>query len=128
MRPEASSRGATRTARRATSGAEASVRANPSWSGFERLCFTLELALERPTPRWQLWLRLREGGVDPDSARAASLRPAAEQAMASVRAELGSPLSPRERVRLRRALARFDPRVAPPYEHAERLGGAHPAR
>jgi len=104
------------------------VRAHPSWSGFERLCFALELALERPAPRWRLWLRLRECGIDPESATPVRLRPAAEREMASLRAEAGSPLSPRERVRLRRALARFDPRVAPAYEHAARIQPASPAR
>jgi hypothetical protein len=104
------------------------VRGHSPWTGFDRLCFAIELALERPTPRWPLWLRLRESGIDPERASAASLRAAAERALAAVRAELGCPLSPRERVGLRRALARFDPRIAPAYEHAERLGNVHHAR
>ncbi len=104
------------------------MRGHSPWSGFERLCFAIELALGRPAPRWPLWLHLRESGIDPERAGAASLRPAVEQALASIRAELGSPFSPQERRRLRRALARFDPRFAPAYEHAERLGSAHLAR
>jgi hypothetical protein len=84
--------------------------------GFDHLAAELSVAAGRLVPRYALWLRLRELGLDPE-------RLTREQALAFCRAGLrgflrGQQLRLSERAlrRVERAVARFDPRRPSPLE------------
>ena len=88
---------------------------------FDFLYEELSVRLGRLAPRYALWLRLREGGVDPDSlSRAEALRFSSEE-LPHFLAEHGLALEPRAARSLVRAIARHDPRVPTPAEWASRF-------
>jgi hypothetical protein len=89
--------------------------------GFDHLFAEISVGLGRLAPRYALWLRLREIGIDPESLTR-------EQSIAFCRAHLGAflrehglALGPRSARRVERAVARHDPSVRSPAEWAARL-------
>lgn len=88
---------------------------------FDHLHAELSVGVGRLVPRYALWLRLREAGLDPE-------RLSREQALGFCRrhlgaflAELGLALAPRPARRLEREIGRFDPARPTPYERAARV-------
>lgn len=88
---------------------------------FDHLFEEVSLRLGRLAPRYALWLRLREGGIDPDAlSRAEALRFSHEE-LPAVLAEHGLSLRPAAARSLARAVARYDPGVPTPAEWLSRL-------
>jgi hypothetical protein len=88
---------------------------------FDHLHAELSIGVGSVVPRYALWLRLRELGLDPETLDR-------EQALAFCRsharpflADLGFPLAPRAARRIEKALVRFDPCVPTPSELIARL-------
>ena len=88
---------------------------------FDHLHAELSIGVGSVVPRYAMWLRLRELGLDPEALDR-------EQALAFCRrhagaflAELGLPLAPRAARRIEKALVRFDPRCPTPSEVIARL-------
>lgn len=88
---------------------------------FDHLHAELSVGVGRVVPRYALWLRLGEGGLDPE-------RLTREQALAFCRlqlagwlTELGLSLASRPARRLEREIDRFDPSRPTPYERAARV-------
>lgn len=88
---------------------------------FDHLHAELSIGVGRVVPRYALWLRLRELGVDPEALdRQQSLAFCRGHARAFL-AELGLMLAPRAARRIEKALSRFDPRFPTPSEMIARL-------
>jgi hypothetical protein len=88
---------------------------------FEHLVEELSVLAGQLVPRYALWLRLHQRGLDPE-------RLGREQLLGFCRWELdaflhehGIQLSERDAQKLRRAVARHDPAVRTPYEWAARI-------
>jgi len=88
---------------------------------FDHLHAEVSVGVGRVVPRYALWLRLRESGIDPE-------RMSREQALAFCRrdlagflGELGLALARRPARRLEREIGRFDPARPTPYERAARV-------
>ena len=89
--------------------------------GFDHLFAEISVGVGRLAPRYALWLRLRELGIDPE-------RLTRTQGVAFCRAHLarflrehGMALPPRSLRRVERAVARFDPAAPTPAEWAARI-------
>jgi len=89
--------------------------------GFDHLFAEISVGVGQLVPRYALWLRLRELGIDPE-------RLVHTQAVAFCRAHLdaflrehGMALAPRAARRVVRAVARLDPAAPTPAEWAARL-------
>jgi hypothetical protein len=72
-------------------------------------------------PRWALWTALREAGCDPERLGRDELLAFCDAGLPGFVAGLGLALEPRAERRLRRRLARFDPRYPAPEEVFARL-------
>lgn len=88
---------------------------------FDHLHVEICVAVRTRVSRFALWLELREIGADPEQL-------AREDALAFCDARLerflrarGLAVRPRAKRRLRRAVARFDPRLPTPYERLAAL-------
>ena len=89
--------------------------------------FHAELSVEigKLVPRYALWLRLRDAGLDPDQVATAEVVDFFDAHLDAFLAEEGLVLAPRRRTRLRRRLERYDPAIPTPYETMQRIfGGA----
>ena len=89
--------------------------------GFDHLFAEISVAAGRLVPRYALWLRLRELGIDPEQLTR-------KQGVAFCRGHLdaflrehGMALAPRAVRRVERAVARLDPAARSPAEWAARL-------
>ena len=83
---------------------------------FDHLHAELSVGVGRVVPRYPLWLRLRELGLDPEHlGREQALGFCRDHARAFL-AEFGLPLPPRAARRLEHAVLRFDPRRPTPSE------------
>ena len=89
--------------------------------GFGHLHAEISVGVGRLVPRYALWLRLRELGVDPEEMTRA-------QGVAFCRGHLGAflrahgmQLAPRAARRVERAVGRLDPALPSPSEWAARL-------
>lgn len=88
---------------------------------FDHLHAELSVGVGSLVPRYALWLRMREAGIEPE-------RLSREQALRFCRthlsgflAELGLALGPGEGRRIERELRRFDPRRPTPCERLARV-------
>lgn len=88
---------------------------------FDHLFLEVSLAIEAPAPRYALWLGLHDLGWDPDALTREQAAAFCDGPLRRLLAERGIALAPRAERRLRRAVARFDPRVTTPEEHFARL-------
>jgi hypothetical protein len=88
---------------------------------FDPLYEELSVQLGRLAPRYALWLRLREGGLDPESLTQAEALDFSRQELPGFLAEHGLALTPRASRRLVRAVARHDPRHPTPAEWATHI-------
>ena len=88
---------------------------------FDHLYEELSVRLGRLAPRYAIWLRMRERGIDPETlSRADALRFAYEE-LPALLAEQGLRLAPADARSLVRAIARHDPRSPSPAEWASRF-------
>jgi hypothetical protein len=83
---------------------------------FDHLVLEISLAAGVRIPRYDLWLRLHELGVDPESLKAEQSLAFCSGPLAEFLAEFGLYLGPRSRRRLCRSIERFDPDVPTPDE------------
>lgn len=84
--------------------------------GFDHLHAELSVGVGTLVPRYPLWLRMREVGLDPERlSREQALRFCRRQ-LPNFLSELGLVLSQRGTRRLERAIGRFDPARPTPYE------------
>ncbi len=89
---------------------------------FDHFFEELSVSLDRLAPRYALWLRMGEAGLDPE-------RLTREGAIRFCRLHLSAFLGEHEltlpegrRRRFERAVTRFDPAHPTPYEHMARIG------
>ena len=88
--------------------------------GFDHLYAEISVGLGRLAPRYALWLRLRELGIDPEHlTRAQGLAFCRAHLAAFLRAH-GMALAPRAARRVERAVGRHDPSVRSPADWAPR--------
>lgn len=85
---------------------------------FDHLAVELSVAVGVAIPRYPLWLHLHEAGADPEALSRPSAIAFCEGSLVHFLVERGLWLSPRERRRLTKRVARFDPAHPSP---AERL-------
>jgi len=83
---------------------------------FDHLIAELSLALDRNLPRYPLWITLKELGEDPDFLTREGAIGFCDEHLGEFLGHLGCALTPRQKRRLRRAVARFDPELPTPYE------------
>lgn len=88
---------------------------------FEHLHVELSLAAGRNLPRYELWLCLREHGLDPEELEAEELEDFEQRHLDAFLAQQAVHLSPRKRRRLQRRLGGFDPTRETPYEWMARI-------
>lgn len=91
---------------------------------FDHLFEELSVALGRLAPRYALWLRMSELGLEPERLSRADVLGFCERDLDAFLTEQALWLSPRDRRRLQRSVARFDPRQPTPYDHMSRIGAA----
>ena len=91
---------------------------------FEHLIVELSVAIGRQIPRYALWLRLGELGWHPEELSHRAMMAFHDEHLQDFLNDHGATLTARNGRRLRRSLARFDPRHLTPYEHMERFGSA----
>lgn len=78
-------------------------------SGFDHLVAEVSVAVGAAIPRYRLWLRLHDFGVDPEALGHAEALGFCAGPLVPFLIDEGYWLSPRARRRLLRAVARFDP-------------------
>jgi hypothetical protein len=88
---------------------------------FEHLYEELSVRLGQLAPRYALWLRLRERGLDPEQLTRAEALAFSRDELPRFLAEHGLALAPRAARSLARAVARHDPRVPTPADWFARL-------
>ncbi len=93
---------------------------------FEHLYTELSVALGRLAPRYALWLRMGERGLDPDRLSRGDAVAFCRRELSVFLGEHDLELSALQLRRLDQVVGHFDPRVPTPYEHMTRLG--EPAR
>ena len=93
---------------------------------FEHLYVELSTALGERVPRYDLWLSLREQGLDPEDLELEEVLDYEERHLGGFMAGHGYVLRPRQRRRLRRVLARYDPELETPYAWMARLTEREP--
>lgn len=89
---------------------------------FDHLFEELSVALGRLAPRYALWLRMSELGFEPEQLSRADAVGFCQLHLAGFLHDEALRLSPRERRRLERSVARFDPHQPTPYDHMSRIG------
>lgn len=89
--------------------------------GFEHLLAEISVAVGRAVPRYELWVRLRELGENPEQlSREAALR-FCDEHLHEYLEDMGLALASRAERRLRRSVRVFDPRHPTPAETLARL-------
>jgi len=88
---------------------------------FDHLVVELSVAVGSMLPRYALWLRMRECGLDPEDLSREEVLAFCATSMTEFLAERGYALSPAARRRLHRAVERFDPAVKTPEERFARI-------
>jgi len=83
---------------------------------FEHIYVEICVAVNRRISRYDLWLRLGDGGGDPDELTCTEARHFVDHGLSAVLAEEGAAISDRARCRLERRILRFDPRHPTPEE------------
>ena len=89
--------------------------------GFDHLFAEISVGVGRLVPRYALWLRLRELGIDPERLTRAQGVAFCRGHLAAFLREYGMALAPRAARRVERAVARLDPAAPSPAEWAARL-------
>lgn len=87
---------------------------------FDHLVMELSLALDRPIPRYPLWLYLHEVGYDPELLTRREAVEFCERYLDFFLARHGAALAPRRARRLLRQVERFDPTFPTPEERFAR--------
>lgn len=85
---------------------------------FDHLFEEISVQIGRLAPRYALWLRLREIGLDPDRLSRDEAIAFCQGGLPHFLREHELSLSPRQTLSLRRAVARHDPSVRTPAEWA----------
>lgn len=88
---------------------------------FDHLHVELSVGVGRLVPRYALWLRMREAGLDPERLTREQALSFCRRHLAVLLGELGLVLARRPARRLERELGRFDPGRPTPYERAARV-------
>jgi hypothetical protein len=88
---------------------------------FEHLVVELSLALGQAVPRFRLWQALHDAGCDPERLEREQAVAFCDARLAGFLAGLGRSLEAGAARRLRRRVARFDPRYPTPEEVFARL-------
>jgi hypothetical protein len=88
---------------------------------FDHLVLELSLALGRPVPRYALWLRVHEAGLDPEDLSRDEAAAFCGGPLADFLHEQGFALGARGRRRLERSVRRYDPSLPTPEEHFARF-------
>lgn len=88
---------------------------------FDHLVVELSVAVGCALPRYALWLRMRECGLNPEDPSKEELLAFCDVPVTAFLAERGFYLPIRARRRLLRAIQQFDPTVLTPYEHFARI-------
>lgn len=83
---------------------------------FDHLVIELSLALGRRVPRYDLWLRVHDNGLDPERLSRESAVSFCRGPLSRFLADHGLRLSGRARRRLERSVRRYDPALPTPYE------------
>lgn len=83
---------------------------------FEHLYDEICVAVNQRISRYDLWLRISNGGGDPDELTQPQARDFIENSLSLLLAEEGASLSNRARRRLERRILRFDPEYPTPAE------------
>ena len=91
---------------------------------FDHLFVELSVSVGKRVPRYALWLELHDLGWNPESLRIAEALKFCDGRMEGFLSHRGLKISRRERNRLRRELAKFDPTRPLPQEIFERLCGS----
>jgi hypothetical protein len=87
---------------------------------FDHLHAELSVGVGRVVPRYPLWLRMREVGLDPERLTPAQALAFCDRELGELLAELGLMLPRRPARRLAREIGRFDPSRPTPYERVAR--------
>jgi hypothetical protein len=95
---------------------------------FDHLFEELSVGLGRLAPRYALWLHMGEAGLDPERLSRADATRFCRLHLSAFLGDHGLALKPRQRRRVERAVARFDPSLPTPYDHMARLGGVSQRR
>lgn len=88
---------------------------------FDHLFAELSVELGRLAPRYPLWIRIGELGVDPARLRGEDVVSFCDLHLAGFLADHGLTLSTRRRRKLARNLSRFDPYRQTPSDHMARI-------
>jgi hypothetical protein len=83
---------------------------------FDHLAVELSVEVGRAVPRWALWTALRDHGHDPEELSADAAVSFCDGALQGFLHTQGMTLQPRRARRLRRRVARYDPRHPAPEE------------
>lgn len=89
---------------------------------FDHLHAELSVGVGRVVPRYPLWLRLRDLGLDPERLTPVEAVAFCRSGIDGLLRELGLTLAPRPARRLVRELGRFDPTLPTPSERLARTG------
>jgi hypothetical protein len=87
---------------------------------FEYLFVELCMSVERLLPRYGLWLHVHEADLDPEALSRDDALAFCGEPLTRFLAECGAELPARDRQRLVRLVARYDPAVPTPYEQMAR--------
>jgi hypothetical protein len=88
---------------------------------FDHLVVELSVAVGYRLPRYALWLRMREAGLNPEDLSKEEVLAFCAAPVTTFLEERGLSLPIRARRRLLRSIARFDPTVLTPYERFARI-------
>jgi len=88
---------------------------------FDHLVVELSVAVGYRLPRYALWLRMREAGLNPEDLSKEEVLAFCDAPVTAFLEEHGFSLPIRARRRLLRSLAQFDPTVLTPYERFARI-------
>jgi hypothetical protein len=83
---------------------------------FDHLAVELSVEVGRAVPRWALWTALHDQGQDPEDLSAPAAVAFCDGPLDAFLRDQGLTLGPRRTRRLRRRVARYDPRHPPPEE------------
>ena len=84
---------------------------------FDHLAAEISVAVGSVVPRYRLWLRLHDLGLDPEGLSSQQAASFCGDPLPDFLAECGLQLAPRRQLRLQRSLRRYDPSVPAPHEH-----------
>jgi len=88
---------------------------------FDHLVLELSLALGEAIPRYPLWLRLHEAGLDPERLTQEDVLEFCTSGLGEFLSAGGRRLPAQRRRRLLRAVRSYDPSITTPEEHFARL-------